>query len=171
MKTDKLFIDSITGTDMVDILKNLNDDRLVVMVSQDEASAALSTEARSTIEQLGSTLIHDLGWRNSWVFIGQVGITSISPYEAMKTSLDKTAWPEPVAVAQCVPVKIDEEEVLAASRREFCAKFDNYGELCNKKWSRPLPVPKTGERFLTSSFPVAIIAGDRGSYLRQVSDN
>ena len=59
---------------MVDILNNINDDRIVVMVAQDEASAALSAEARLAIEKLGSTMIHDLGWRNTWAFVGQVHI-------------------------------------------------------------------------------------------------
>ena len=153
---------------MVDILKNLNDDRFVVMVAQDEASTALNNEAKLTIEKLGSTLIYDLGWRNSWVFIGQVGITSISPYEAMKSSLDSSSWPDPVAISQCIPIKIDDEEVLAASHKEFCATYDNYGEFCKKTWAIPHPVANTGGQFVTSTFPIAIIAGDRGSYLRQV---
>ena len=153
---------------MVDILKNLNDDRLVVIVAQDEASAALSAEAKLTIEKLGSTLIHDLGWRDSWAFIGQVGITSISPYEAIRSSLDSSAWPDPVAISQCIPNKIDEEEILASSRKEFCATYDNYGEFCKKTWTLPKPIAHPGDQLLTSTFPIAIIAGDRGSYLRQV---
>ena len=57
---------------MVDIINSLNEERLVVFVSQDEVSTKLSMEARLAIEKLGSTLIHDLGWRDSWAFIGQV---------------------------------------------------------------------------------------------------
>lgn len=140
----------------------------MVVVAQDEASAALSAEARLTLEGLGSTLIHDLQWRNTWAFIGQVGITSISPYEVMKSLYDSASWPEPVAISQCVPFKIDDEEILAASRKEFCAEYDNYGEFCKKAWVRPSPAPNTREPFTTSTYPLAIIAGDRGSYLRQV---
>eukprot|EP00116_Pleurobrachia_bachei_P015993 sb/3476255/ len=65
-------IPSNPGIDMVDIINSLNEERMVVFVSQDEASSKLSMEARLAIEKLGSTLIHDLGWRDSWAFIGQV---------------------------------------------------------------------------------------------------
>ena len=149
---------------MVEILESLNEERIVVMVAQEDASISLSPESRLAIEKLGSTLIHDLGWRSSWAFVGQVGISTISPYEAMKSTEEE--WAIPAAVSQCIPYKIDDESVLTESRKDFCDTYDNYGEFCKRSWEKPrLLAPEN--QLGVSSFPIAIIAGDRGPYLRQ----
>ena len=49
------------GVDLVDILNEVNEGRIVVIVAQDEASMSLGGEAKRSLEQIGSTLIHQLG--------------------------------------------------------------------------------------------------------------
>ena len=54
---------------MVDVLANLNDNRLVVMVSNDDATTSLGSEGFRAIEKIGSTLIRNIGFRESWYII------------------------------------------------------------------------------------------------------
>ena len=46
------------GTDMVDIINEMNDGRLVVMTVQDEASSKLGSEAKLAIEKLGKQVFN-----------------------------------------------------------------------------------------------------------------
>ena len=60
---------NLAGVDMVDVLANLNDNRLVVMVSNDDATTSLGSEGFRAIEKIGSTLIRNIGYRESWYII------------------------------------------------------------------------------------------------------
>ena len=136
----------------------------MVLVAQEDASVSLTPESRLAIEKLGSTLIHDVVWRSNWAFVGQVGISSVSPYEAMREVVDE--WALPVAVSQCVPYRVDEESVMTELRREFCDQYDTYGEFCKRSWVKPQPLP-VETQLVVSSLPVVIISRDRGPYLQQ----
>ena len=118
----------------------------------------------------GSTLIHTISWRSAWVFIGQVGTSSISQYEAIRQPLDDATWPDPIALSRCVPFKLDDEKILSEYHTEFCERYDNYGGFCKSSWTKPKPAPSLPQHPVTTAntFPVAIISGNRGNYLRQV---
>lgn len=158
------------GVDLVDTLAEVNEGRIVVVVAQDEASSSLGGEAKQSLERIGSTLIHQLGWRNTYALVGQIGLSSISPYEVKKEPMigkDKgSQWAEPVALSACIPHNIDSQEVMQQAREEFCATYDNYGDFCSTKWVRPTP-PTIRLPPIGIQWPIAIIAGNRGAYLRQ----
>lgn len=46
----------------------------------------LNEEARTLISDLGSSVIHSLGYRDNWVFVGGKGTTGKSNFEKVKSS-------------------------------------------------------------------------------------
>lgn len=57
----------------VDFLNTLKPGTVVIMASKDEFTEHLTDEALFTMEQLGSTRIRQVSYRDSYVFIGELG--------------------------------------------------------------------------------------------------
>lgn len=51
------------------------------------AAFRLNDEARRLFEELGSTAIKELAFRDSWVFVGAKGIENKSPFEQVGPAL------------------------------------------------------------------------------------
>lgn len=50
----------------------------------------MNDEARRLFEELGSTAIKELAFRDSWVFVGAKGIENKSPFEQVSPALELT---------------------------------------------------------------------------------
>uniref|UniRef100_A0A673YWW6 FAM3 metabolism regulating signaling molecule A n=1 Tax=Salmo trutta TaxID=8032 RepID=A0A673YWW6_SALTR len=82
-----------------------------VLLSFDTCS--LNDEARRLFEELGSTAVKELTFRDSWVFVGAKGIENKSPFEQrMKNSKNSNkyeGWPESLEMDGCVPLRSPSE--------------------------------------------------------------
>lgn len=46
----------------------------------------MNDEARKLFEELGSTVVKELAFRDSWVFVGAKGIENKSPFEQVRSA-------------------------------------------------------------------------------------
>ncbi|XP_064778306.1 protein FAM3A-like isoform X3 [Oncorhynchus masou masou] len=73
----------------------------------------LNDEARRLFEELGSTAVRELTFRDSWVFLGAKGIENKSPFEQRmknnKNSNKYEGWPESLEMDGCVPLRSPSE--------------------------------------------------------------
>ncbi|MEE6505662.1 hypothetical protein FKM82_005612 [Ascaphus truei] len=74
----------------------------------------MTEDARKMFAELGSTAIKDVGFRDSWVFLGAKGVQDKSPFEQLmknsKSSNKYEGWPEAVELEGCVPQRSLESE-------------------------------------------------------------
>ncbi|XP_054905850.1 protein FAM3A isoform X2 [Poeciliopsis prolifica] len=72
-------------------------------------SGRLNDESRRLFEELGSTAVKELAFRDSWVFVGAKGIENKSPFEQrMKNSKSGNkyeGWPESLEMDGCIPLR------------------------------------------------------------------
>uniref|UniRef100_A0A3B5MC03 ILEI/PANDER domain-containing protein n=1 Tax=Xiphophorus couchianus TaxID=32473 RepID=A0A3B5MC03_9TELE len=90
---------------LIEFLKNIEMGSVVLMAVFDEGSKKLNEEARTLISDLGSSVIHSLGYRDNWVFVGGKGTTGKSNFEKVNDdSKNKYEnWPEMVEMEGCIP--------------------------------------------------------------------
>uniref|UniRef100_A0A3B5LM49 FAM3 metabolism regulating signaling molecule A n=1 Tax=Xiphophorus couchianus TaxID=32473 RepID=A0A3B5LM49_9TELE len=69
----------------------------------------LNDESRRLFEELGSTAVKELAFRDSWVFVGAKGIENKSPFEQRmknsKSSNKYEGWPESLEMDGCIPLR------------------------------------------------------------------
>ncbi|XP_062314587.1 protein FAM3A isoform X2 [Osmerus eperlanus] len=70
--------------DLLKYLRPLHEGTLVFVASFDDAATKLDDEARRLFEELGSTVVKELAFRDSWVFVGAKGIENKSPFEQVE---------------------------------------------------------------------------------------
>ncbi|XP_027000762.1 protein FAM3A [Tachysurus fulvidraco] len=96
-------------SDLLKFLRPLHEGTLVFVSSFDDPASKLNDEARRLFEELGSTAIKELAFRDSWVFVGAKGIENKSPFEQrMKNSKNSNkyeGWPESLEMDGCVPLR------------------------------------------------------------------
>ncbi|KAG9269100.1 protein FAM3A isoform X2 [Astyanax mexicanus] len=96
-------------SDLLKFLRPLHEGTLVFVASFDDAATKLNDEARRLFEELGSTAVKELAFRDSWVFVGARGIDSKSPFEQRmknsKTSNKYEGWPESLEMDGCIPLR------------------------------------------------------------------
>ncbi|KAK3518990.1 hypothetical protein QTP70_016195 [Hemibagrus guttatus] len=68
-------------SNLLKFLRPLHEGTLVFVASFDDPATKMNDEARRLFEELGSTAIKELAFRDSWVFVGAKGIESKSPFE------------------------------------------------------------------------------------------
>uniref|UniRef100_UPI0037E9C77B protein FAM3C-like n=1 Tax=Semicossyphus pulcher TaxID=241346 RepID=UPI0037E9C77B len=94
--------------DFIPLLKSIEKGSVVLMASFDEPSSKLNEEARNLIAQLGSSSVHSLGYRDSWVFVGAKGGGMSSHFEKQLKNDRKTNkyvdWPELLTMNGCIPM-------------------------------------------------------------------
>ncbi|XP_047430953.1 protein FAM3C-like [Mugil cephalus] len=96
---------------LIEFLKKIEDGTVVMMASFDEPSVKLNDEARKLIADMGSSYIHELGPRDSWVFVGAKSLKDKSPFEQhlkndpVNNKFD--GWPEVVGMEGCLPQRED----------------------------------------------------------------
>uniref|UniRef100_A0A3Q3WIC8 ILEI/PANDER domain-containing protein n=1 Tax=Mola mola TaxID=94237 RepID=A0A3Q3WIC8_MOLML len=90
-------------------LRPLHEGTLVFVASFDDPATKLNDESRRLFEELGSTAVKELAFRDSWVFVGAKGIENKSPFEQRmknsKTSNKYEGWPESLEMDGCIPLR------------------------------------------------------------------
>ncbi|KAF6099285.1 FAM3 metabolism regulating signaling molecule D [Phyllostomus discolor] len=66
---------------LVKFLKEVTEDMLVLVASYDDPGTKMNDELRELFSNLGSSYAKQLGFRDSWVFLGAKDIKSNSPFE------------------------------------------------------------------------------------------
>uniref|UniRef100_A0AAY5KWP6 ILEI/PANDER domain-containing protein n=1 Tax=Esox lucius TaxID=8010 RepID=A0AAY5KWP6_ESOLU len=96
-------------TDLLKYLRPLHEGTLVFVASFDDPATKLNDEARRLFEELGSSVVKELTFRDSWVFVGAKGIENKSPFEQrMKNSKNSNkyeGWPESLEMDGCIPLR------------------------------------------------------------------
>ncbi|XP_062401855.1 protein FAM3C-like [Sardina pilchardus] len=92
---------------VVDFINGIKLNTIVLIVSFDEPARILTSQLREMISDLGSTEIHTLASRDSWVFAGARGIIGKSPFESVAKNNRSTnyyrEWPATVHTGGCFP--------------------------------------------------------------------
>ncbi|XP_037655168.1 protein FAM3D [Choloepus didactylus] len=96
--------------ELVKFLKEIPEGTLVLVASYDDPGTKMTDEARKLFSDLGSSHAKNLGFRDSWVFLGARNLKSKSPFEQfLKNNPDTNkyeGWPELLELEGCVPQKI-----------------------------------------------------------------
>ncbi|KAG8523846.1 Protein FAM3D [Galemys pyrenaicus] len=91
-------------------LKLIPEGMLVLVASYDDPGSKMNDELRQLFSDLGSTYAKQLGFRDSWVFVGSRDLRSKSPYEEyLKNNPESNkydGWPELLELEGCVPRKV-----------------------------------------------------------------
>ncbi|CAM9850594.1 unnamed protein product [Rangifer tarandus platyrhynchus] len=91
-------------------LKEISEQMLVLVASYDDPGTKMNKEIRELFSNLGSTHVMQLGFRDSWVFLGAQNFKSKSPFEQFLKNNPETnkydGWPELLELEGCVPRKI-----------------------------------------------------------------
>uniref|UniRef100_A0A3B5B3G8 FAM3 metabolism regulating signaling molecule A n=1 Tax=Stegastes partitus TaxID=144197 RepID=A0A3B5B3G8_9TELE len=96
-------------SDLLKFLRPLHEGTLVFVASFDDAATKMNDESRRLFEELGSTAVKELAFRDSWVFVGAKGIENKSPFEQRmknsKSSNKYEGWPESLEMDGCIPLR------------------------------------------------------------------
>ncbi|XP_045167316.2 protein O-linked-mannose beta-1,2-N-acetylglucosaminyltransferase 1-like [Mercenaria mercenaria] len=145
---------------------------IVIAVAFDDASRKLNFHTREILNELGSSMAQNIKFRDVWYFVGQKGIKGFTNMEKISYAGMDAEWPTPILDAFCVPSKIEGSDMIPDPpanrndvRREFCKKYDGYGEFCHPEHvDNPFlqPAELTDEHLkenLVYSSPIVIIPG------------
>lgn len=95
---------------LVKFLKEIREGVLVLVASYDDPGTKMNNEIRTLFSQLGSSHANQLGFRDSWVFLGARDIEKTSPFEQFLKNNRETnkyeGWPELLELEGCVPRKV-----------------------------------------------------------------
>lgn len=95
---------------LVKFLKEILEDELVLVASYDDPGTKMNDEIRKLFSNLGSSYANQLGFRDSWVFLGARDIKNKSPFEQyLKNNPDTNkyeGWPELLELEGCVPQRV-----------------------------------------------------------------
>ncbi|XP_037347766.1 protein FAM3D [Talpa occidentalis] len=95
---------------LVKFLKEIPEGVLVMVASYDDPGTKMNDEIRALFSKLGSKYAKEIGFRDSWVFVGARDIKDKSPYELyLKNHPDFNkydGWPEMLELEGCVPRKV-----------------------------------------------------------------
>ncbi|XP_075434609.1 protein FAM3A isoform X2 [Ascaphus truei] len=101
-------------SELLRFLRPIHEGTLVLVASSDDPATKMTEDARKMFAELGSTAIKDVGFRDSWVFLGAKGVQDKSPFEQLmknsKSSNKYEGWPEAVELEGCVPQRSLESE-------------------------------------------------------------
>uniref|UniRef100_A0A8C9A4S9 FAM3 metabolism regulating signaling molecule D n=1 Tax=Prolemur simus TaxID=1328070 RepID=A0A8C9A4S9_PROSS len=95
---------------LVKFLKEIPEGTLVLVASYDDPGTKMTDEVRQLFSNLGSSYANQLGFRDSWVFLGAKDLKNKSPFEQFLKNNPETnkyeGWPELLEMEGCVPLKI-----------------------------------------------------------------
>ncbi|KAK1332259.1 hypothetical protein QTO34_006931 [Cnephaeus nilssonii] len=95
---------------LVKFLKAIPEGMLVLVASYDDPGTKMNDELRKLFSNLGSSYAGQLGFRDSWVFLGARDISNKSPFEQYLKNTPNTnkyeGWPELLELEGCVPRKV-----------------------------------------------------------------
>ncbi|CAF0806787.1 unnamed protein product [Rotaria sp. Silwood1] len=166
------------STNLEIFLENLEDNVIIIVVTFDEASQKLSQHSKTLFFDLGSATIQNLKYRDVWVLVGQKGIKGFSPYEEISYAGVGSTYASPIDKRMCipqtlkgVPIRPDPLPYRNDRRRDFCSRYDGYGDFCSDTnidknlFTIPL-INKTLEDNPIYSTPILVIAGISHNSLR-----
>ncbi|XP_064633675.1 protein O-linked-mannose beta-1,2-N-acetylglucosaminyltransferase 1-like [Lineus longissimus] len=161
-------------------LEMIKEGEIVLAVTHDDASRKLSDHAKHLFNELGSSQIQNIRFRDNWYFVGQKGINGFGDRELLENAGQHGEWPKPLDKKMCIPTRIQGYRIKPdplvnrnMKRREFCSKFDGYGDFCDvNRVDEPLrPAPLT-DRVLQghaiSAVPIVVIPGMNYNGLRML---
>ncbi|XP_060078502.1 protein O-linked-mannose beta-1,2-N-acetylglucosaminyltransferase 1-like [Ylistrum balloti] len=118
-------------------LDKLEPDDIVIAVVNDDGSRKLSLHAKELFNQLGSSMVQNLKFRDVWYFVGQHGIKGFTKHEKISYAGYDGAWPKILHNSFCVNKKLEGLKVAPdpggyrnEGRRAFCKKYDGYADFC-----------------------------------------
>lgn len=95
---------------LLTFLSEIPEGTLVLVASYDDPGTKMNDEIRKLFSNLGSSYAKQLGFRDSWVFLGAKDLRSKSPFEQyLKNNPDTNkyeGWPELLELEGCVPQKV-----------------------------------------------------------------
>ncbi|XP_029464136.1 protein FAM3A [Rhinatrema bivittatum] len=93
-------------------LRTVYEGTLVLVASYDDPATKMNDETRKIFNEFGSSVIKDVGFRDSWIFVGAKGIQDKSPFEQHmknnKNSNKYEGWPEALEMEGCIPQRTAE---------------------------------------------------------------
>uniref|UniRef100_A0A8C4N2L2 ILEI/PANDER domain-containing protein n=1 Tax=Eptatretus burgeri TaxID=7764 RepID=A0A8C4N2L2_EPTBU len=109
LRSDHFNMYSEDVTKLMEFMKDIPPSTLVFVLSFDDPATKLTDKAREIFQELGSTAIKTIGFRDVWLFVGANGIKGPSPFEVVvKNDRDTNkydGWPEMAKLEGCVPLK------------------------------------------------------------------
>lgn len=169
----------MAGTGFLSWAESINDGRVVVLATHDDAYFKLGPEGRRAAFLLGSSRIDDLNFRGMWTMIGQKGMSVSTLYEEVSLGRHDNPdgshnWGDTVSTAACVPLNAA-RPLVVADRARLCQLYEGYGSFCRLAQRHALVVPPPllpdalGEPSLSraTDFPIGLIAGNRPNYLHR----
>ncbi|XP_033745056.1 protein O-linked-mannose beta-1,2-N-acetylglucosaminyltransferase 1-like isoform X2 [Pecten maximus] len=119
-------------------LDKLEPEDIVIAVVNDDGSRKLSLHAKELFNQLGSSMVQNLKFRDIWYFVGQRGIKGFTAHEKISYAGYDGEWPKTLHNAFCVNRKLEGLKVAPdpggyrnEGRRAFCKKYDGYADFCD----------------------------------------
>ncbi|KAK7820547.1 hypothetical protein U0070_006316 [Myodes glareolus] len=95
---------------LIQFLEEIPDSTLVLVASYDDPGTKMNDKIRTLFSNLGSSYAKQLGFRDSWVFLGAKDLKNKSPYEQFLKNNPETnkyeGWPELLELEGCVPRKV-----------------------------------------------------------------
>ncbi|XP_023571525.1 protein FAM3D isoform X2 [Octodon degus] len=95
---------------LLKFLAEITEGTLVLVASYDDPGTKINDDIRKLFTNLGSSYAKNLGFRDSWVFLGAKDLRSKSPFEQFLKNNPETnkyeGWPELLELEGCVPQKI-----------------------------------------------------------------
>ncbi|XP_038237584.1 protein FAM3A isoform X2 [Dermochelys coriacea] len=108
---DARFFDMWAGdvNELLKFIRPLHEGTLVFVASYDDPATKMNEETRRIFSDLGSSVAKELGFRDSWVFVGAKGVQDKSPFEQHTKNSKSTnkyeGWPEALEIEGCIPQK------------------------------------------------------------------
>ena len=110
MKKDSFDMYSGDPQLLLNFLTEIPDSTLVLVASYDDPGTKMNDKIKTLFSNLGSSYAKQLGFRDSWVFVGAKDLKSRSPYEQFLKNNPETnkydGWPELLELEGCVPRKV-----------------------------------------------------------------
>ncbi|XP_039365796.1 protein FAM3A isoform X2 [Mauremys reevesii] len=106
---DARFFDMWAGdvSELLKFIRTLHEGTLVFVASYDDPATKMNEETRRIFSELGSSVAKELGFRDSWVFVGAKGVQDKSPFEQHTKNSKSTnkyeGWPEALEMEGCIP--------------------------------------------------------------------
>lgn len=152
-------------------LENLVEGDIIVAVVSDDGQRKLNQRARDLLNQLGSSMIQNLKFRDVWYFVGRKGIKGFATTEQISFAGYDGTWPSVMKESFCIPYNFQGTNVPPSpkskrndARREFCKKYDGYERLCDVNTiDEPLQTVELVDKSLSGheifKVPIIIIPG------------
>lgn len=166
------------STNLEIFLENLEDNVILIAVTFDEAATNLRNFTRLVLQSIGSEKIGSLKFRDSWALIHHFKTSINYNVEEISYAGTGNTYANPIDKRVCVPqtlkgVKIRPDPLPFRNdkRRDFCSRYDGYGDFCSdanvdKSLTPVSLLNKTLEDNPIYSTPILVIAGISYNSLR-----